>query len=67
MSGQLACARMPSPSPPTWPWTSMMPGMIVLPVASMRLAPAGIVTDRLGPIAVIRLPSITIVAFSMTC
>ena len=45
----------------------MMPGMIVLPRASMRVrARRGSAPCRRGPIAVIRLPSTTIVPFSMT-
>ena len=41
-----------------------MPGMMVLPVTSMRFAFAGIATS--APMAVIVLPSTTIVPFSMT-
>ena len=44
ISGQLACGMSPSPGPPRCACASTMPGMIVLPVASMRVAPAGIVT-----------------------
>ena len=44
----------------------MIPGMIVLPFTSTRVAPAGSETEADGPIAVIRLPSTITVAFSMT-
>ena len=44
----------------------MMPGMIVLPATSIRLAPAGMDTAPARPIAVMRLPSTTTVPFSMT-
>ena len=44
----------------------MIPGMIVLPLTSIRVAPAGTLTDDDGPIAVMRLPSTMTVAFSMT-
>ena len=40
--------------------------MIVAPRASMRAAPAGIGTVPARPSALIRLPSITMVPFSMT-
>ena len=65
ISGQLACGMSPSPGPPRWACTSTMPGMIVLPAASMRMAPAGIATRPTGPIATIRLPRMTMVPFSM--
>ena len=41
--------------------------MIVLPLTSMRVAPAGTVTEPDGPTAVMRLPSTTMVPFSITC
>ena len=44
----------------------MIPGMIVLPFTSTRFAAAGTCIDPAGPMALIRLPSITIVAFSIT-
>ena len=44
----------------------MIPGMIVLPLTSMRVAPAGTGTEDDGPTAVMRLPSMMTVAFSMT-
>ena len=40
--------------------------MIVFPLTSIRSAPAGTRTDDDGPTAEMRLPSITIVPFSMT-
>ena len=40
--------------------------MMVLPLTSTRRAPAGTDTDEDGPTAVMRLPSITIVPFSIT-
>jgi hypothetical protein len=65
-SGQLDSARSPLDSPPRCAWTSTIPGMIVFPFTSMRLAPAGTLTEPEGPTAVMRLPSITTVAFSTT-
>ena len=44
----------------------MIPGMIVLPLTSMRRASAGTWIDADGPTATMRLPSIRMVAFSIT-
>jgi hypothetical protein len=65
-SGQFDCASSPFDSPPTWPCTSIMPGMMVLPVTSMRRAPAGTGTADAGPTATTRLPSTSTVALSIT-
>ena len=56
------------PSDPMLPcqWQSTKPGVMVLPRASMRVAPAGTVTLALGPTAVMRLPVTTIVPSSST-
>jgi hypothetical protein len=52
-SGQLDFAIRPEDSPPRCPWTSMMPGIIVLPFTSTRVAPAGTCTAPDGPTATI--------------
>ena len=51
---QLCCDRMSRASLAVCLWVSMSPGMMVLPVASMRRAPAGIETLPLSPTAVMR-------------
>ena len=64
-SGQLDCAISPLASTRR-PCTSMIPGMIVLPLTSTRVAPAGTATEDDGPMAEMRLPRMMTVASSMT-
>ena len=58
----------PASSPPRNRCVCMShrPGMTVLPVASMTVAPAGLLTESAGPTAVIRSPSMTMVVRGRT-